>query len=170
MPLLSPSARIGVIEHNEAGEVRALAVTTRHTGAAPHSELERLLAGLRGKLLGRIWYPKNTPAEIIGKLNNAINAALANPKIKARLADLGGTTLAGSSAAFGKLVAEKPRGRARRSGRLTSSRIRPSCLRDISSGGDEANRDDSGSIGESGRADRVCGPLPSQRQPFFSLT
>ena len=57
------------------------------------------------------WYgigaPKNTPAEIIDKLNKEINAALADPKIKARLADLGGTVLAGSPADFGKLIADE---------------------------------------------------------------
>ena len=51
--------------------------------------------------------PKKTPAEIIDKLNTEINAALADPKIKARLADLGGTALAGSPADFTKLIAEE---------------------------------------------------------------
>jgi tripartite-type tricarboxylate transporter receptor subunit TctC len=55
------------------------------------------------------WYgvgaPKNTPAEIIDKLNKEINAGLADPKIKARLADLGSEPLAGSPADFGKLIA-----------------------------------------------------------------
>ena len=50
--------------------------------------------------------PMKTPAEIIDKLNKEINAALADPKIRARLADLGGTGLAGSPAEFGKLMAE----------------------------------------------------------------
>jgi len=58
-----------------------------------------------------IWYgvgaPTGTPAEIIGKLNQEVNAALADPKVKARLADLGGTVLAGSPADFGKLIAEE---------------------------------------------------------------
>jgi len=57
------------------------------------------------------WYgvaaPKNTPAEIVDKLNKEINAALADPKLKARLVDLGGTTLAGSPADFGKLIADE---------------------------------------------------------------
>ena len=57
------------------------------------------------------WYgvgaPKNTPAEIIDKLNKEINAGLTDPKMKARLADLGGTPLVGSPAAFGKLIAEE---------------------------------------------------------------
>ena len=51
--------------------------------------------------------PKNTPSQIIDKLNEAINAGLANPKIKARLADLGGTPLVGSPAEFGKLIADE---------------------------------------------------------------
>jgi tripartite-type tricarboxylate transporter receptor subunit TctC len=54
-----------------------------------------------------ICVPKNTPVGIIEKLNNAINAGLADPKLKARLADLGATTLAGPSAEFGRLIAEE---------------------------------------------------------------
>ena len=51
--------------------------------------------------------PKNTPAEIVNKLNKEINAGLADPKIKARLADMGGTVLPGSPADFGKLIADE---------------------------------------------------------------
>jgi len=51
--------------------------------------------------------PKNTPSQIIGKLNEAINAGLADPNMKTRLADLGGTVLAGSPTDFGKLIAEE---------------------------------------------------------------
>ena len=57
------------------------------------------------------WYgigaPKNTPAEIIDKLNSAIDAVLADPKLKARLADLGAVVLPSSPAAFGKLITEE---------------------------------------------------------------
>ena len=57
------------------------------------------------------WYgigaPKGTPAEIIRKLNNEINAVLADPKLKARLADLGGTVLTGSPMDFGKLIVDE---------------------------------------------------------------
>ena len=57
------------------------------------------------------WYglgaPKNTPAEIVDKLNKEVNAALADPKMKARLADLGGTPLPGSPVQFGKLIADE---------------------------------------------------------------
>jgi tripartite-type tricarboxylate transporter receptor subunit TctC len=51
--------------------------------------------------------PKDTPAEFVNKLNKEINAALAEPKIKARIADWGGTVLAGSSADFGKLIVDE---------------------------------------------------------------
>jgi tripartite-type tricarboxylate transporter receptor subunit TctC len=51
--------------------------------------------------------PKGTPVEIIDMLNNEINAALDDPKMKARLADLGGTPLLGSADDFGKLIAEE---------------------------------------------------------------
>jgi tripartite-type tricarboxylate transporter receptor subunit TctC len=51
--------------------------------------------------------PKNTPTEIVDKLNKEINAGLADPKFKARLADLGGTPLVGSPADFGKFIADE---------------------------------------------------------------
>jgi len=50
--------------------------------------------------------PRNTPAAIIDKLNNEINTILADPEIKARFADLGGTVLAGSPSEFGQLIAD----------------------------------------------------------------
>ena len=57
------------------------------------------------------WYgigaPRNTPAMIVDRLNKEINTGLADPKLKARLADLGGTTLPGSPADFGKLIADE---------------------------------------------------------------
>ena len=51
--------------------------------------------------------PKNTPAEIIAKLNNEINTGLADGTLKIRLADLGGTVIPGSPADFGKLIADE---------------------------------------------------------------
>lgn len=51
--------------------------------------------------------PGNTPVEIVDRLNKAINAGLADPKVKARVADLGATTLSGSPADFGKLIADE---------------------------------------------------------------
>jgi len=57
------------------------------------------------------WYgvgvPKNTPAEIVNKLNKEVNAGLVDPKLKARLADLGGIAPAGSPVDFGKFIADE---------------------------------------------------------------
>jgi len=58
-----------------------------------------------------VWFvvaaPRNTPAEIVDRLNKEINAGLADPKLKARFADLGSTVFPGSPADFGKLIAEE---------------------------------------------------------------
>ena len=51
--------------------------------------------------------PRNTPAEIVARLNKEINASLADPKVRARVADLGGTAFTGSPADFGKLIADE---------------------------------------------------------------
>jgi tripartite-type tricarboxylate transporter receptor subunit TctC len=65
-------------------------------------------AGRSGGALFAVGATRTTPAEIIEKLNRAINAALAEPAIKARLADMGATVLGGPADAFGKLAAEQP--------------------------------------------------------------
>jgi tripartite-type tricarboxylate transporter receptor subunit TctC len=65
------------------------------------------VAGYEASTWSGIGAPKDTPADILEKLNNEIHAALADPKIKARLADLGSTALAGSRADFGKLIADE---------------------------------------------------------------
>ena len=65
------------------------------------------LAGFAGGGWQGIGAPRNTPSEVIDKLNNAINAGLANPNIMARLADLGSPPLSGSPADFGKLIADE---------------------------------------------------------------
>ena len=68
------------------------------------------------------WYgvgaPKGTPNELIDKLNNEINAGLADPKLKARIADFGGTVFALSPAGFGKFIA-RSRGRVRTGSAMT---------------------------------------------------
>jgi tripartite-type tricarboxylate transporter receptor subunit TctC len=64
----------------------------------------------QGYEIGAWWgfgAPKNTPAEIVEKVNREVNAGLADPKMKARLVDLGGTALPGSPAEFGKLIADE---------------------------------------------------------------
>ncbi len=97
------------IEFIRAGKLRALAVTT-----ATRSEVLPDLPTVADFVPGyeaSAWYgvgvPKGTPDDIIDKLNKEINAILADPKAKARLADLGASLLAGSPADFGKLVADE---------------------------------------------------------------
>jgi tripartite-type tricarboxylate transporter receptor subunit TctC len=69
--------------------------------------LGEFVPGYEASIWLGIGAPKATPAEIVNKLNKEVNAALAGPKIKARLADLGGTALTGSPADFGKLIVEE---------------------------------------------------------------
>jgi tripartite-type tricarboxylate transporter receptor subunit TctC len=95
------------IGHIRAGTLRALAVTTAER-ASVLPDTPRVADFLPG-YESSAWYgmgaPRSTPAEIIDTLNREIKAGLADPKIKARLADLGGTVIAGSPADFGTFVA-----------------------------------------------------------------
>jgi tripartite-type tricarboxylate transporter receptor subunit TctC len=97
------------IEYIRAGRLRALAVTTEtRSEALPDvPTVGEFLPGYEASGWNGVGVPKGTPAEIIDKLNREINTALADPKIKARLADLGGNVLALSPADFGKLIAEE---------------------------------------------------------------
>jgi tripartite-type tricarboxylate transporter receptor subunit TctC len=97
------------IEHVRAGKLRALAVTTAtRSGALPDvPTVGDFLSGFEASVWLGIGAPKNTPAEIIDKLNKEINAGLAEPKIRARFADLGSTVLPGSPSDFGKLIADE---------------------------------------------------------------
>jgi tripartite-type tricarboxylate transporter receptor subunit TctC len=95
------------IEHIRAGRVRALAVTTA-TRAEVLPDLPTVgdfVLGYEASGFGGVGAPKNSPLEIIEKLNREINAGLADGKLRARLADLGGTALPGSPADFGELIA-----------------------------------------------------------------
>jgi tripartite-type tricarboxylate transporter receptor subunit TctC len=99
----------GTTDFISSGKLRALAVTT-----AARAEVLPDLPTVGDFLPGyeaSQWYgvcaPKNTPAAIIDRLNKEINAALADPRMKARFADIGGEALAGSPAAFGKLIADE---------------------------------------------------------------
>ena len=97
------------LEHVRAGKLRALAVTTA-TRSAMLPDVPTVgdfLSGFEASVWLGIGAPKNTPAEIIDKLNKEINAGLADPKIKARFAALGSTILPGSPGDFGKLIAEE---------------------------------------------------------------
>jgi tripartite-type tricarboxylate transporter receptor subunit TctC len=97
------------IEHVRAGKLRALAVTTAtRLDALPDiPTVGDFLKGYEANTWYGVGAPKTTPAQIIERLNREINAALADPQIKTRLADLGGTPLPGSPADFGKLIAEE---------------------------------------------------------------
>ena len=102
-------AVIGAIEYIKAGQLRALAVTsaTRSEVLPDIPTVGDFVPGYEVSAWAGLVAPKNTPAEIIDMLNKEINAGLADPKLKGRLADLGGTVLPGSPADFGKLIAEE---------------------------------------------------------------
>lgn len=97
------------IEYIRAGKLRALAVTTaaRIDGLPDIPTVGDFLPGYEASGWNGIAAPRNTPVEIINRLNKEINTALADPKIKARLAELGGLVLSGSPADFGKLIADE---------------------------------------------------------------
>ena len=97
------------IEYIRAGRLRPLAVTTAtRLEALPEiPTVSDFLPGYEASGWYGVGAPKDTPTEIVDKLNKEINAALANPKIKAQLADLGGIVLALSPAEFGKLIADE---------------------------------------------------------------
>jgi tripartite-type tricarboxylate transporter receptor subunit TctC len=97
----------GAIEFIRAGKLRPLAVTTakRQGVLLDIPTLNEFLPGYEASGWLGVGAPKGTPAEIMDKLNDAINAALADPKIKARVSELGGEAFGLSPADFGKLIA-----------------------------------------------------------------
>ena len=97
------------IEYVRAGKLRPLAVTSaRRSELLPDlPTVGDFVPGYETNAWAGVGAPKNTPAEIIDRLNKEINAGLADPKIKARVADMGGTVLAGSPADFGKFIAHE---------------------------------------------------------------
>jgi tripartite-type tricarboxylate transporter receptor subunit TctC len=97
------------IEYIRAGTLRPLAVTTAtRSDALPDvPTVSEFVPGYEASAWYGVGAPKNTPAEIIDRLNKEINAGLADPKMKVRLAELGGTVLPGSPADFGRLIAEE---------------------------------------------------------------
>jgi tripartite-type tricarboxylate transporter receptor subunit TctC len=98
-----------MVEPIRAGKLRALAVTTatRSPALPDIPTLGEFVPGYEVSGWKGMGAPKNTPSEIVEKLNKEMNVALADPKIKARLADLGGMVMAGSPADLGKLIAEE---------------------------------------------------------------
>lgn len=97
------------IAHIRAGRLRVLAVTTgTRWGDLPHvPTLSEFVPGFETSVWSGLVAPKNTPVPIIDRLNKEINAGLANPQIKARLADRGSTALPGSPTDFAKLIADE---------------------------------------------------------------
>ena len=96
------------IEHIRSGKLRALGVTSagRSQALPDIPSVSDFVPGYEASQWYGIGVPKNTPSEIIDKLNKEINAGLGDLKMKARLADLGGTPLVGSPADFSRLIAE----------------------------------------------------------------
>ena len=97
------------VGHIRAGRLHPLAVTTamRWEGLPDIPTVGDFVAGYETSVWSGIGAPRNTPTEIVDRLNKEINAGLADSKIKARLLDLGGMVLAGSPADFGKLIADE---------------------------------------------------------------
>ena len=97
------------IEQIRAGKLRPLAMTAtaRWQGLPDVPTVGEFVPGYEASVVFGVGVPKNTPVEIIDTLNRAVNDALADPKIKARLADHGGSALAGSPADFTKLIVDE---------------------------------------------------------------
>ena len=97
------------IEYIKAGRLRALSLTTatRSEALADIPTVAEFVPGYEASSWYGVGAPKATPTEIIDKLNKEINAALVDPKNKARLANLGGDALALSPADFGKLIGDE---------------------------------------------------------------
>ena len=97
------------IAYIRAGTLRALAVTTatRSEALPDLPAIAEFVPGYEASAWFGVGAPRNTPTEIVNKLNTEINACLADPNLKARLVDLGGITLAGSPADFARLIVEE---------------------------------------------------------------
>ena len=106
--VLFPSAA-SAIEYVRAGTLRGLAVTTaKRSPAFPDiPALDETVPGYEALQWYGIVAPRNTPAQIVDRLNAEINAGLADPKMRARLADLGGMPMALTPGEFGKFIADE---------------------------------------------------------------
>jgi tripartite-type tricarboxylate transporter receptor subunit TctC len=106
--VLFPSAASS-IEYVRTGKLRGLAVTgaTRSDALPDLPTVAEFMPGYEASSFYGIGAPRNTPAEIVDKLNREVNAGLADPKMKVRLAELGGVAIAGSPTDFGKLIASE---------------------------------------------------------------
>ena len=99
----------GSIEYIRAGKLRALAVTTteRSTSLPDVPVVADFVPGFEASAWFGIGAPRGTPDDVVATLNREINAGLADPRLKAKLEDLGGMLIAGSPADFGKLIADE---------------------------------------------------------------
>ncbi len=106
--LLFPSSASS-LEYVKTGKVRALAMTgaSRSDALPDLPTVADFLPGFEGSSWYGVGAPRATPADIVDKLNREVNAGLADPKMRARLSDLGGTPIAGSPADFAKLIADE---------------------------------------------------------------
>jgi len=97
------------LPHIQAGKLRALGVTTAaRSDALPNvPTVAETVPGYEASAFFGMSMPKGTPAEVIEKLNQEINAGLADPGVKARLAELGGILMPGTPAQFGQVIAEE---------------------------------------------------------------
>jgi len=97
------------LEHIRTGKLRPLAVTTasRSEALPDVPSVADFVPGYEASVLFGVGAPRNTPTEIVERLNKEINAGLADPTVKARLAESGGTVLPGSPADYGKLIASE---------------------------------------------------------------
>jgi tripartite-type tricarboxylate transporter receptor subunit TctC len=95
--------------HIKAGKLRALAVTTasRSQALPDLPTVADFVPGYEASTWNGVCAPKGTPAEIVDRLNREVNAGLADPGIKGRLAEMGAWTLPGSPADGGKLIADE---------------------------------------------------------------
>ena len=97
------------IEHVRAGRLRGLAVTgaTRSPVLPDLPTVGDYVPGFEASACFGVSAPRNTPGDVVGKINKEIGVALSDPGMKMRLAELGGTIVSGSPADFGKLVADE---------------------------------------------------------------
>jgi tripartite-type tricarboxylate transporter receptor subunit TctC len=97
------------LEHVKTGRLRALAVTSaaRSEPLPNVPTVGEFLPGYESSAFYGVVAPKNTPAEIVNRLNKEINAGLTDPKVKAQLADLGSSVLVGTPSDFGKLITDE---------------------------------------------------------------
>jgi tripartite-type tricarboxylate transporter receptor subunit TctC len=97
------------LEYVRAGKLRPLAVTTvARSGSLPDvPTVGEFVPGFEASGQFGLGAPRRTPAEIVERLNRQVNAGLADPELRGKLADLGGTVVASSPAGFGKLIAEE---------------------------------------------------------------